>query len=398
MSKLLILESCNFKDYPTGGTLSFAKQLIQTLPSNKIALVGITTENIELGKWTTINLEDQTFDFFPILKLDPKNKKPFIPLRLKTFFALLYYLTKIRHKPNRIVFTQTPQFIFALVLFKWISISFCFAGLGNSIKLSRYRGLRFLGGIYETTLLILLSKFADCIFAAADIKSIQDFKKKHKAIFNKEIVSLPTRFDNNIFYPSDKTTSRKKLGLPENLTILVTTGRLCWIKGWEFLLDVLQKRIQNNNNTLLIFVGDGEDRKQIEEKHSELFGTHILITGFVEPQTVAEYINSSDVFILGSYTEGWSTSLVEALACGKPIVTTDVSSASDIVRDGITGFIVEQRNPILFNDYIDKALCLKNIKQITEGMALKYSKSSLYKDFINNWQTVKNYFNETITN
>ena len=90
MSKLLIIENCNFKDYPTGGTLSFAKQLINALPTEKIALVGITTEDIKIGEWSVIVLSDVQFDFFPILKLNPKDKKPLIPLRVKSFFALLY--------------------------------------------------------------------------------------------------------------------------------------------------------------------------------------------------------------------------------------------------------------------------------------------------------------------
>lgn len=391
MSKLLLIENCNFKDFPTGGTLSFAKQLIQTLPFEKIALVGITTEDINIGEWSTIILGGKHFEFFPILRLNPSKKKPLIPLRLRSFFALLFFLHKIRNKPYRIVFTQTPQFIFALSLFNWRSICFCFAGLGNSVKLSRYQSLRFMGGIYENILLRLLNKNVECIFAAADSLSIQEFKIKHKLILNKEIVSLPTRFDENIFYQREKVFVRNKLKLPEDKTILVTTGRLCWIKGWNFLIEVLLLRAAKKN-TLLIFVGDGEDRQQIEENYPHLINCYILITGFVDSVTVAEYINAADVFILGSYTEGWSTSLIEALACGKPIVTTNVSSAFDIVKEGKNGFIVRERNQELFNNYIDKALELKDVKIISQTMALKYQRSTLYNDFTNNWKTAKSIF------
>jgi|WetSurMetagenome_2_1015567.scaffolds.fasta_scaffold130522_2 glycosyltransferase involved in cell wall biosynthesis len=388
MSKLLIIENCNFKDYPPGGTLSFAKQLMQELPSRKITLVGITTEDIKIREWTTIKIGDQSFEFFPIIKLDPSIKKPFIPLRLKSFFALLYSLKKIRKKPYRFVFTQTPQFIFALSLFQWRSICFCFAGLGNSVKLSRYRSLRFLGLVYETILLRLLNNHTDCIFAAADTESILKFREIHKAILKKEIISFPTRFDENIFYPRDKRALRTKLKLPLKKTILVTTGRLCWIKGWDLLLEVLLLRLKENN-TLLFFVGDGEDRSLIEERYPNLYNKYIFITGFVDPVTVAEYINASDVFILGSYTEGWSTSLIEALACGKPIVTTDVSSAHEIVKEGVTGYIVKERNALLFNFYIEEALKLNDVELKSKQIANKYSKSKLYHDFTSNWTTVK---------
>jgi glycosyltransferase involved in cell wall biosynthesis len=388
MSKLLIIENCNFKDFPTGGTLSFAKQLLQTLPYKKIALVGITTEDIKLGEWSTINIDDKQIEFFPVLRLNPNKKKPLIPLRLRSFFSLLFFLHKIRIKPYRIVFTQTPQFIFALSFFNWRSICFCFAGLGNSVKLSRYQSLRFIGGVYENMLLRLLNKNVDCIFAAADSNSIKEFVTKNKPSLQKKIVSLPTRFDENIFYPRDKIYSRNKLKLPQDKTILVTTGRLSWIKGWDFLIEVLLLRSQENN-TLLVFVGDGEDRQSIEEKYPNLVNKHLFITGFVDSTTVADYINAADVFVLGSYTEGWSTSLIEALACGIPIVTTNVSSAFDIVSEGVTGFVVTEREQALFNACIDKALELKNVKTISEIMASKYKKSTLYSDFINNWSNFK---------
>jgi glycosyltransferase involved in cell wall biosynthesis len=105
--------------------------------------------------------------------------------------------------------------------------------------------------------------------------------------------------------------------------------------------------------------------------------------------SVAEYINAADVFVLGSHTEGWSTSLVEALACGKPIVTTDVSSANDIVRNGVTGYIVKDRNPEDFNSYIDQALNLKNVHSISETIAKRYSKATLRNDLVSSWDNLR---------
>jgi glycosyltransferase involved in cell wall biosynthesis len=245
-----------------------------------------------------------------------------------------------------------------------------------------------MGGIYENLLLSLLDKNAECIYAASDSISIQDFKLKHNSILKKEIISLPTRFDEVIFSPREMKSTREKLNLPQNKTILVTTGRLCWVKGWDLLLEVIKNR-NEIDQALLIFVGDGEDRKQIEEKYPGLINNTILITGFVDSQTVSDYINSADVFILGSYTEGWSTSLIEALACGKPIVTTNVSSAFDIVNEGVNGFIVKERSHSIFNKRISDALELKDVVVASGQMALKFKKSTLYEDFTKNWEAGK---------
>jgi len=388
MSKLLIIENCNFNDFPTGGTLSFSKQLISTLPNNKIALVGITTDNIKIGRWTTLKIGSVYVDFFPILKINSFNKKPLIPLRIQSLFALFIYLNRIRKKKYNYVFTQTPQFIFALFLYKWESVSFCFAGLGNSVKLSRYKSLRFLGEIYETLLLKILNKKIDCIFAAADSSSINIFKNNHRSLIDKKIISLPTRYDETIFFPKNKNKVREKLRLPLNKKIIVTTGRLNWVKGWDFLINVLNSGF-DIENFILIFVGDGEDRSKIEKQYLNQIGKSIIITGFVEATIVSDYINASDVFVLGSYTEGWSTSLVEALACGKPIVTTNVSSVNDIITDNENGFIVYDRNVKEFCKSIFSSMQLENVEQLSLVKAKKYCKLTLYNDIIKYWPQIK---------
>ena len=85
--------------------------------------------------------------------------------------------------------------------------------------------------------------------------------------------------------------------------------------------------------------------------------------GKVDSEVLSDYLNSADIFILGSMAEGWSTSLVEAVASGLPICTTNFSSAKELVEEGINGFVVDERNEQIFADKMSacKSLGKKNL-------------------------------------
>ena len=101
----------------------------------------------------------------------------------------------------------------------------------------------------------------------------------------------------------------------------------------------------NNPNAQLFFIGDGEDESKIKEylQHCAL-KDNIQLLGKKTLDEISDYLNMADAFIMGSYKEGWSTSLVEAVACACPCVVTDFSSASDMVEDGVNGWVVKNRS------------------------------------------------------
>ena len=66
----------------------------------------------------------------------------------------------------------------------------------------------------------------------------------------------------------------------------------------------------------------------------------------------------ANAFIMGSYKEGWSTSLVEAVACACPCVVTDFSSASDMIEEGVNGWVIKNRNEDEFTRRMSDVLSL----------------------------------------
>lgn len=387
--RFLQMEPVNFQDFPVGGTLSFAKQLIFQFKGS-VALVGMVTDDSDpVGQWFEKSINGIVYNYFGIGRYRKTGKKPLIPIRLKTFIQLFFNLKKILAINSGNVFTQSPQFLFALNLFKVNSLCFCFAGTANSVALSRYKALRVFGIFYEKALFKILKRKATVILAAADRENIKDAVARTGNILDpSDIITFPTRFDPDVFMPLDKALCRTRLNIDQNTILLVTTGRLSFIKGWQLLIDSALELFRDDNykNVTLVFAGEGEDREKIENYARLSPGKNIVkLAGKLRPDEVSSYLNAADVFVMGSFHEGWPTSLVEALACGCPIVTTNVSASSEIVSQGENGYIVYDRDPVNFASKIKEAMSLTGVLDFSLKNRNKYSALSLKEDLEEIW-------------
>ena len=96
----------------------------------------------------------------------------------------------------------------------------------------------------------------------------------------------------------------------------------------------------------LIVIGDGELRQKLEKLIGEkCLKPHVLLLGQLGRREIAKWLNAADVYVYTSQGNGFPIALVEATMCGLPIVTTDVTGVHDIVINGETGYLAEDRNP-----------------------------------------------------
>lgn len=388
-AKFILLEPCNFVDYPVGGTLTFAKQLMNVY-GNDIALVGYGEKGEPIGRWFTKEFNNQYYDYFAISKYSPEIIKPLIPARLTAYVNVKRHRNAILSLGADSFFVQSHELLNVVTQWNLKSVCYCFPGAGVPLQTSRYPWARILAAIFDTWFLKNALK-ADVLVAAADADSIQSLKNRRRGILqNKDIVFLSTRVDTRIFRKENRANVRNELGFNRDQLILVTTGRIHYTKGWRFLLQVVYEYKKINANCLFIYVGDGAERKKMENEVARLdLQSNVIITGFLLPDCVAKYIQAADVFLLGSQKEGWSTSLIEALACYKPIVTTRVSSAVSIVKDDVNGFVVEQNDLNGFVSSITKALHLSHYDEYIDNEIAKYSLDKLKQSLGEVWDLAK---------
>jgi glycosyltransferase involved in cell wall biosynthesis len=152
-------------------------------------------------------------------------------------------------------------------------------------------------------------------------------------------------FSTAVFHPRAQADVREKLGIAADLRVIVYVGRLVEAKGMRELIDAFAALAARDPQLRLAIVGDGVMREALTALiHSRNLGGFVLMPGAFEPDGVAEWICASDVLTLPSWSEGYPNVVVEAIACGVPVVATDVGGTREIIVDGDNGILIPPRD------------------------------------------------------
>ena len=133
----------------------------------------------------------------------------------------------------------------------------------------------------------------------------------------------------------------KKHGLPENAKILLYTGRLSEEKNVRFLLKAFGPIEKEAPDAYLILVGGGPKRNEYAAL-ARATSPHIIFTGELKHADVIDYCLGADLFVYASVTETQGLVLTEAKACGLPVVAVFGGGISDVVENGVDGYLVPQ--------------------------------------------------------
>ena len=141
----------------------------------------------------------------------------------------------------------------------------------------------------------------------------------------------------------DRAAARRALGIPPDWTVAGTVGRLDPVKDQVGLIRAFAQ-VANKGPSVLVIAGDGPSRRQLEALVGELaLGDRVRLLG--ERDDVPLILRALDIFVLSSIGEGISNAILEAMATGLPVIATRVGGNSELVRDGLTGRLIEPRSP-----------------------------------------------------
>lgn len=137
---------------------------------------------------------------------------------------------------------------------------------------------------------------------------------------------------------------------------MITVARLVENKGIEYLLKALNLLKDTRKDFILNIVGDGELRERLVNIAKELdLESFVKFCGALPKPKVAEYMSRSDFFVLPSLFETFGCVLIEAMACGKPIIATNIGGPDEIVTQQ-TGILVKPADPSALKDAIEYML------------------------------------------
>ena len=227
-----------------------------------------------------------------------------------------------------------PDGYAATLLGKWFNVPVTITLRGTEVPLSKMpaRKDRMMRALENATK----------VFAVAD--SLKQHVVKLGANAEK-IEVVGNAVDTQKFFPIDKQEARQQLNLPENAKILVSVGGLVKRKGFHRVIEVLPGLLKNHPDLIFLIVGgnspEGGIQKQLEHQVEQLgLQQHVRFLGMLPAEKLRIPLSAADLFVLATENEGWANVFLEAMACGLPVITTNVGGNSEVVCRPELGTIV----------------------------------------------------------
>ena len=344
---LAILGICDFEEWNTSASLSIGgasgviKSILPYIQADKIYLIGTTSKKKSLKK--KVNLNEKII-IYPIVYL-PKNSK--VPERIRTFWCSrninkvfkMYNIHSIYSHSEEMLFWTNPIY----------NILYHMHGANNALakaknKFFRNKIFQLLWSNVRKRNIKNANKIIAIDHLCFDI--VKKYQKEDNAIL------LPNFVDTSIFF-YDNTRSELLKDISEKIILFV--GRLEEVKGLELFVDIvnsLEKKEKGKWKGVL--VGRGSYKKNIEGYiDSKSIENLFLFPGaVVDQQELRKIYSQSSVLIISSFFEGIPMVVLEALACGTPVVATDVGGIKELISDEKQCYIINKRDPSLFAEKI----------------------------------------------
>ena len=139
--------------------------------------------------------------------------------------------------------------------------------------------------------------------------------------------------DDKLFFPGDAEIARQKLSLPTDRRLLLWVGRMVAVKGLDTLIAAFDLARQKQSDLHLLLVGDGPLRTAVQaDVERRGLSDHVTFAGAQLSAQLPDWYRAADLCVLSSWSEGLPNVLREAVACGRPFVSTDVGSVREIAE------------------------------------------------------------------
>jgi teichuronic acid biosynthesis glycosyltransferase TuaC len=266
-----------------------------------------------------------------------------VPGYLKALDGLLYalslapFLARLRRRfPFDLIDAHFvyPDGVASILLARLFRCPVTITLRGTVVPISRFR-------LRRAQILHALSR-ANRVFAVS--QSLKDFVGTLGADPGR-IRVVPNGVDTEHFHPRDRQAARRALGIAPEQRVIVSVGALSPRKGHDKVLQVLPRIVARHPDVLYLVIGGPGPEGNTEPQLRALIAAgslqaHARLVGPRPHRELPQWLAAADVFCLASSNEGRANAILEALACGVPVVATDVGGAREIVATGRDGIVV----------------------------------------------------------
>lgn len=271
------------------------------------------------------------------------------------FYMIIYVAFKYNVKIN---ICQSPYEALSSIIVKTILKIFC---KHISVIIEIHGDWESAPKLYLVPKLKLVSRIlgklgniiSDFVLKRSDvIRTISFFtieKLSHKGI-SKPIIKFPAYTDIELFCRC--SNNLQEFSLPYNNYVLYA-GMLIYLKGIHVLIESMARVVERYEQQLLLIAGSGEYYKELEKLvYDRKLENNVVFLGHLDQRTLALYMQNCMVLVLPSLSEGLGRVLIEAMACGKPVIGTNVGGIPELIKDGENGFLISPNEPYILADRI----------------------------------------------
>ncbi len=326
-----------------------------------------------------------------IVPIKGTRRASFLSKALEQVFVHLQMLRIIATLRNEIdvliFFLGGIEFAIPLAFAKCLNIK-CFAILTNVPDAKRMQAVQAseapqpFGELTRLSILALLERLT-CYFAdklivydesLVDQCGLRKFRKKI-TIAHRHFIDFDTyRFEDDV----------------EQRDNLVTyIGRLHEEKGVLNLVKAIPKILEKRGDVKFVLVGDGH----LEDEIRRFVDTHALhrsvtLTGWVPHRELPKYLTASKLQVLPSYNEGLPHVMLEAMACGTPVLATPAGAVPQVIKDKETGFLIHDNSPSSLAESIVEVLAYPHLGRIASNARTLVQSEFQYESVLKTWRDV----------
>ncbi|KAF5067077.1 D-inositol-3-phosphate glycosyltransferase [anaerobic digester metagenome] len=177
--------------------------------------------------------------------------------------------------------------------------------------------------------------------------------------------------------------------LPDRPALVGYIGRLSGEKGVQHFVQALPAILSDRQDLSVLIGGDGQLKETIEATLQEQgVSASVELPGWISHDDLPRYLNQLRLLVLPSYTEGLPNIMLEAMACGTPVLATPVGAVPDVIVDGVTGFIMENNSLECIAENVNRALNSPDLERIAEDGRRFVEEHFTFERVVARWKEV----------
>ena len=333
--RLILYDTCNFRDYPVGGQLTSIRNFLRFLSEEypekigEVLLVGVSCDEGEVGREQRIHIEGEglgkggEFRFLAVTQAATDQGHVKKSLRLEYLKGLFQYRRFLGLKKGDCNYIHTPEAFAAIRLLRPGAACYVFS---HGTYLDMWRRVRFfkkapwVRRLFQGFLMHVIRR-STAVFVL-EKKTLEDYEA-----YNARVYQVKNSIVCHPFF---------ERSLHEDCVRFLYAGRLSAVKNVGPLIEAVKGY---HRNCCLTILGDGEEREMLERLAGG--SDRIRFVGAVGPEEVSEEMQRADILLMNSVFEGIPMTILESISYGLPVITTDVGGIGEALTYGLDSEVTD---------------------------------------------------------